>query len=106
MAHPSVWRAEFVLRASERCFAPSARMLLSYRLRARADYECQRLLTVEKRACGGALERGEGLVLLETGGEVLSGLRIELVVLEPASAGEIRVSAALDSREKGVRRRT
>ena len=47
--------------------------------------ECQRLLTVEKRACGGALERGEGLVLLETGGEVLGGLRIESVHPETAS---------------------
>ena len=34
---------------------------------------------------GSALESGEGLVLLETGGEVLGGLRIELVVLETAS---------------------
>ena len=63
-------------------------------------------MTVEKRACGGALERGEGLVLLETGGEMLGGLRIESVLLETASEGAFRVSAALDSREKGVRRRT
>ena len=41
-------------------------------------------MTVEKRACGGALERGEGLVLLETGGEVLGGLRIESVQPETA----------------------
>ena len=45
---------------------------------------CQRLLTVEI-GCGGALERGEGLVLLETGGEVLGGLRIESVGPETAS---------------------
>ena len=35
--------------------------------------------------CGGALELLEGLVLLETGGEVLGGLRIESVVPETAS---------------------
>ena len=49
--------------------------------------ECQRLLTVEKTACGGALELLEGLVLLETGGEVLGGLRIEIVIGETASGG-------------------
>ena len=33
---------------------------------------------------GGVLERAEGLVLFETGGEVLGGLAIELVVSEAA----------------------
>ena len=50
--------------------------------------------------CGGALERGKGLVLLETGGEVLGGLRIEMVTVETASEGEIRVSAAIDTFRK------
>ena len=72
----------------------------------RAHSECQRLLTVEKTACGGALELLEGLVLLETGGEMLGGLRIESILLETASEGAFRVSAAPDSREKGVWRRT
>ena len=77
-------------------------MLLSQSLRAMVKSECQRLLTVEI-GCGGALERGEGLVLLETGSEVLGGLRIEIVTGETASGGEIRVSAAIDSGEEGVR---
>ena len=49
------------------------------------DRKCQRLLTVEKRACGGVLERGEGLVRLESLGEVLGSLRIESVLLEAAT---------------------
>ena len=40
---------------------------------------------MENRVCAGALERGEGLVLLETGGEVLGGLRIEVVSAETAT---------------------
>ena len=56
--------------------------------------------------CGGALELLEGRVRLERLGDVLGALRTETVVLETASDGKIRVSAALDSREKGVRRRT
>ena len=57
-------------------------------------------MTVEKTACGGALELLEGLVLLETGGEMLGGLRIKSVLLETASEGGFRVSAALDSSGK------
>ena len=45
-------------------------------------------------------------VNLERLKDVLCALRTDLVVLEPVSAGEIRVSAAIDSRESGVRRRT
>ena len=51
--------------------------------------ECQRLLTVGNRACGDAPERGDRRVRLESLGEVLSGLRIEVVTGEPARAGEI-----------------
>ena len=82
--------------------------------------ECQRLLTVANRACGGALERLERRVRLESVGEVLGAVWTELVVTESASeaskgAGRMRareygpgseVSAAADSREKGVWRRT
>ena len=51
----------------------------------RSVHWCQRLLTVDKRVCGGVLERGEDLVLLETGGKVLGGLRIESVLPETAT---------------------
>ena len=63
-------------------------------------------MIVEKKACGNALERLEGRVGLERLGEVLGALRTEVVVHEPASEGEIRVSATIDSGEEGVRRRT
>ena len=73
---------------------------------------CQWLLTVGKRACGGAPELLERRVRLESGGEVLGGLRIEIVTVETASEGEIRVSAAADTcvsvtqGRAGVRQRT
>ena len=101
-----MWSVELVLRASEMCFAPSGPMPLLVSLRVMVKSECQRLLTVEKRACGGAPERLEGRVRLESLREVFCALLTELVVLEPVSEGEIRVSAAIDSRENGVRRRT
>ena len=62
--------------------------------------ECQRLLTVEKRACGGALELLERRVRLEGLREVLGALRTEAVEPETASVGEIRVSAAIDTFRK------
>ena len=68
--------------------------------------ECQRLLTAEKRVCGGALELLQGRVRLERLGEVLGALRTDAVVEQTASEGAFRVSAAIDSREKGVWRRT
>ena len=43
----------------------------------------------ETRGCG-VLERGEGLILFEAGGEVLGGLGIELVVLKAAEKGKAR----------------
>ncbi len=45
----------------------------------------------------GALERGEGLVLLETGSEVLGSLCIEVVHGEAANERAQEVSAAADS---------
>ena len=63
-------------------------------------------MTVEKRACGGALERVESRVCLERLGEVLGALRTDAVSIKSVSEGGFQVSAALDSREKGVRRRT
>ena len=77
-----VCSAEFVLRPSERCLAPSGPRSLARRLRVRAKSECQRLLTVGKRACGGALELLERRVRLEGLREVLGAVRTELVVLE------------------------
>ena len=59
-----------------------------------------------ERACGRALEPLEGRVRLESLREVLCALRTNVVVVQTASAGEIRVSTAIDSREKGVWRRT
>ena len=55
-------------------------------------------MTVEKRACGGALELLERQVRLEGLREVLYALSTDAVVPETASDGEIRVSAAADSR--------
>ena len=86
--------------------APSTLSELEPTLRARASFECQRLLTEEKRACGGALELLEGRVGFESFGKVLGGVRTELVGPETVSEGDFRVSAAIDSREKGVWRRT
>jgi len=63
-------------------------MLLLNRLRVRVKSECQRLLTVENRACGGALERLEGRVRLESLREVFCALRTDAVVAQTASAGE------------------
>ncbi len=51
-AHLRSVSVELVLSASATCFAPSARSLLSRRLRARTRTRCQRLLTVGQRACG------------------------------------------------------
>ena len=86
--------------------APSTPSLLAPTLREKAHSECQRLLTVEKRACGGALEVLEGRVRLERLREMLGALRTDFVPLETASEGEIRVSATIDGRENGVRWRT
>ena len=49
--------------------------------------ECQRLLTVEKTACGGAPERGDRRVRLEEVGHDLCALHPELVPADTASEG-------------------
>ena len=56
---------EFIFSASETCFAPSAPMLLSSILRARAERRRQGLLTVGKETCGGVLEFDQDRILLE-----------------------------------------
>ena len=48
---------------------------------------CQRLLTVEKTACGGAPERGDRRVRLEEVGHDLCALHPELVPADTASEG-------------------
>ena len=67
---------------------------------------CQWLLTVGNRACGGALERLERRVRLESLGEVLGTFCTEVVAEKTASEGAFRVSAAIDSRKTGVWRHT
>ena len=54
-------------------------------------------MTVEKRACGGALEALERRVRLEGLREVLCALRADAVVVQTASACTFRVSAAIDT---------
>ena len=51
-------------------------------------------------------ERLEGRVRLESLREVFCALRTDVVVVQTASEGGLRVSAAIDSGEKGVRWRT
>jgi len=96
-AHLRFLSVELLLSASATCDAPSAPSSLELRLRTVARTRCQWLLAaVGNRACGDALERGEGLVLLETGSEVLGGLRIECVFREAVSEGAFWVSGAAD----------
>ena len=61
------------------------------------------LCTLRTEAVVLEIELLEGRVRLERLGEVLGALRTEVVGPEPASEGEIRVSAAIDSGEEGVR---
>ena len=80
------------------CFAPSPVMLLKPTLCGTdTGRKCQRLLTVGNRACGGALERLERRVRLESLGEVLGAVHTNVVVEETTSVSAFRVSAAADS---------
>ena len=74
-------------------------MPLSTRLRTRSKPNCQRLLTVGFKACGGVLEVLEGRVRLEGLSESLRALGTDAVAEEAASEGAFRVSAAADSRK-------
>ena len=56
--------------------------------------------------CGGVLEEGEGLVLLQALRKVLGALCTKLVVLQTASRTRIATSGGLDSRKKGMQQRT
>ena len=67
---------------------------------------CQRLLTVGKWAGGDALEVLERRVDLEGLSKRFCALWAESVVVETANRAEIGVSAAIDSLESSVRRRT
>ena len=55
-AYFSFNNVELLLRASARCFAPSARILLLYKLRTRSERTRQGVLTVERRACSSILQ--------------------------------------------------
>ena len=59
-------------------------------------------MTVEKRACGGALEVLERRVRLESLREVLGALRLQRVNAEAANEGANGVSAAADSKGERV----
>ena len=62
--------------------------------------------TRAEQAWGGVLDACERVVDLEHFGNVLCGLRRQGIVLKTASRTEIGVSAAADSRIRGVGRRT
>ena len=106
VAYLSEVRALFSFRPSTRCIAPSAPMLFSDKLRARARTACQRLLTVGIEAWGGVLERLERRIRLEALREVLGGLCVEIVVLETANESRNGVLAAADSKKSEHTRRT
>ena len=59
-----------------------------------------------KFECGGVLDVGERRVDLEHVSDVLCTLGPELIVVKTANEGRIGVSAAIDSVESSVRRRT
>ena len=86
--------------------APSALSWLPPRLQTRAKSACQGLLTVGIQVCGGALEVLERRVRLEGLGEVLCALWTDIVSIETASKGQIALSGAADSRNRGMRQRT
>ena len=93
---------EFIFSASETCFAPSAPMLLRPILRVgveRKEKQTSAAADSRKTMCGGVLERGEGLVLLQALRDVLCALCTELVVLQTANGSQKQTSAAADSRE-------
>ena len=48
-AYPSVFRVEFVLSASDRCFVPVGPTLLSFSLQTRREWDCQWLLTTTEK---------------------------------------------------------
>ena len=56
--------------------------------------------------CGGILEGGEGLVLLQALRKVLCALCTEVIVPQTASRTQIATSGGADGRKEGVRWRT
>ena len=86
--------------------APSTLNRLLLKLRTRAKQECQWLLTVGNEDTGGVLEVFERRIRLEGAGQRLCTLWTDAVVPETANEGRIGVSAAADSRDRGVWRRT
>ena len=68
--------------------------------------ECQRLLTVGFEVWGGVLERLKGRVCLEHFRQRLCTNLANPIELEAANKRQTKVSAAADSRIRGVGRRT
>ena len=92
-------RAMFSFKASEMYLAPSAPMLLAYRLRARTERTRQGVLTVGRRASGSVLELCEGLILFQALRQVLGGLSIQFIVHQTASMKQNPTSGGAGSRE-------
>ena len=77
-----VWRVELVFSASEMCIAPSAPMALSHKLPTgveRKEKQTSGGADGKQRVCGGVLEEGEGLVLLQALRKVLGALCAERI---------------------------
>ena len=91
---------ELLLSASEMCLAPSASMLLSPILRARAKRTRQGVLTVGKWAQGGVQERLQRRVGLEGLRQVLGALSTDLVGLQTTNGSRDEASGGADSRDR------
>ena len=85
--------------------APSTFRPFEPKLQTGIKHKCQRLLTVETEAWGGVLERLEGFVRLETLCQRLCALGTDAIVEEAANKSRFGVSAAADSRDRGVESR-
>ena len=66
-----------------------------------ATDSCQIGQVCGRRAGGGILERLEGRVLLQALGQVLGGLRVEVVAAETANEKGVGLSMAIDSCQIG-----
>ena len=90
-------RVVFVFRRSAMICAPSTFNWLAPKLQTRTEAECQRLLTVGNRACGGVHERLERRVRLEGLCQVLGTVLADPIGLKAANKSQTEVSAAADT---------
>ena len=88
-------RVVFIFRRSAMICAPSDINWLPDKLRTSAKSVCQRLLTVEKRACGGALEIFERRVGLEGLSERLCALWTDAVIEKTVNSAKSRCQRLL-----------